>query len=1715
MPPFLNLLRAGLEHGGFETDDVLRIVLPLLRQVQVTHDDGKVAPLRGLDSITLSENGTFQFDPEKAKEPSDQKARVEAVQNPVTTALQIVGQARVTTEVGAGSATITNLEVGQDEGAGMTHPIFLTGYVAWEQMLQHHDALTDIFSLGMLIASLACGLDFTDPDDLNLFASNRNDLFKLNSRLHPVLAAVITEMTELNRHRRSPDLPTLIQRLENYRDQPVNVDLRQLPGFADSGVPGRRKVIQSHLRDRLFEISRRNRLVYFRPTLQTLNLTVASVPMVLDLRSVRLEQLFVWHPALASEIVEGKPMALGKYLRFEDQPYLPGVLDKLIAEARRDRAEFGFAQLRLVLCFLHWHNLKESPEERIISPLLLMPVELSRKKGVRDQYVLLPGTSEAEVNPALRHHLRQVYNLQLPETVDLRETSMEAFHEQLKAQIQASEPGVTLNRIDKPQIELIHERAKQRLDQFRRRQKLKDAGKQPHERFDYSYERENLKPLGLQIFQQKIKPSPLPHRETAGALPKPRLPQIVAAPGRETGRDAFALKSGSGANRYVWDFDLCSMTLGNFNYRKMTLVRDYARLIDSDMASEAFDRTFSLDPKSLADDEAVQGVVPIEDQWLVVPSDATQASAIAKARTGASYIIQGPPGTGKSQTITNLIADFVARGKRVLFVCEKRAAIDVVYYRLKQQGLDELCCLIHDSQTDKKAFIQNLRRTYEGWLSGQDDGEMARDRRMATVQAIERELDGLERFSNAMVTVPSPTGITVRRLFDRLLELRAHETALDARTAEHLPDYALWLRHGALAHRLAAALGELNHEPMFAAHSFRWLAEAVIRAERPLETLESGIAHARKLIEELEQALTDSGLPEEQWDVLEKIGTLLEFARRIEPLAARHQLTLLDPASPLAHSFAELTREIETRTRLVTLAKEKTIGWGDWKTTIPPGDVPAALAQARAMETSFWRFFQPAWWKLKKTIERAYDFSRHAIRPLFSQILSELAAELEAEASLAALNDEIRAKFDSTLPVQLAAELAELQRPADPVAKAFRQLLLQSADADETVVRLANLAPRYEELHEALSEVVHDYGKHGFAALGQALTDLDEASGDLPDLLPVLSELIEAPAAFSHALRQLFLTPDQIEAAAARRSLDAFYRSERWLSRCDGRVISQHMDRAASLQNDYFSHNATVLRAEVRRRFRENVQISSQPAGGLTPEEKLFKKGYTAGRRALEHEFGKSMRYKSIRELAAGESGQVVWDLKPIWLMSPLSVSDTLPLETNAFDVVIFDEASQVPVEEAVPALYRAAQVIVVGDEMQLPPTTFFAGARGADEESVEVEEAGEQISIPLDADSFLTQSARNLPSTLLAWHYRSRSEALISFSNAAFYAGNLFTIPDRHIAVDLQETPPALPATPAVQGADQLLAKSISFHRMERGVYEQRRNAVEAAYIAELVRELLRRNTELSLGIVAFSEAQQGEIESALETLAGEDTEFGALLEAEMVREKDEQFCGLFIKNLENVQGDERDIIVLSICYAPAKDGRMLMNFGPINQRGGEKRLNVIFSRAKHHMAVISSIGYEAITNDFNDGAHALKNYLQYAEATSRGDRANAQLLLESLNPLSRKTLNSGIATRDTVIEQLAAALRARGHTVALHVGQSRFRCDMAVSKPGGTEYLLGIFIDSKAHYSNPDILERYITQPSILRAFGWKTTLILGRDWFFEPEAVLERIDRLLQAG
>jgi superfamily I DNA and/or RNA helicase/predicted DNA-binding WGR domain protein len=1707
---FTRFLRQGIERGGFEVDDVLAAVLPLMREVRAIHEVGKVAPLRGTSALIVHEDRALGLSSLEGIEPTSNAIRLHELLAPVGHGVEVIGETRHDSDDGRFLTRITNLDVATP-GEEIQRPVYIPGHVTWEHAIGHHDELTDIHSLGLILASLACGLDFSERDELERFANARRNLFAIAPRLHPVVATLIVGMTELHRGKRSQDLPSLIRQLESYRDQPVDTDVARLPGLETATKVGRRKIIQTHLRDRLFEVSRRNRLLYFKGSQATLNLTTSSVPLVLDYRNIQPDQLLYWHEGLAAEMSAGRSLPLQKWLRLEEAPYLPGQLDKLISDARRSRAEYGFSQLRLVIAFLRWNNLREAPKERIHSPLLLLPVELVKRKGVKDHYSLEPQGTEAEVNPALRHHLKQLYDLDLPAMIDLRETTLAAFHEKVRALIHKSEPGVTLELADKPKIQLVHERAKQSLDQYRRRvarhaRKVKRSGN-----IDYSYDRTDFRPLGLQMFQRLVLPSPLPLRELAGAPPRPRMPFMVppADEAKVIERKAYALVEEAEGNPYSWEFDLCAITLANFNYRKMTLVRDYANLIEHDTPSSAFDRIFSIEPKAV--EMEAPPPLPPSDQHLIIAADATQIGAISKARRGDSLIIQGPPGTGKSQTITNLIADYVARGRRVLFVCEKRAAIDVVFHRLRQQGLDELCCLIHDSQTDKKEFILNLKQTYEQWLAAGTNGSEGDAKRAAALRAMENELAALEKYLQQLHSATESTDTTVSDLLHRLIELRGtHDGSacpdLDAVAEERLPTFAVWKQHGDAVIRLGEVLHDLGAKPVFAHHPLRWLGEAIINRDAPLEGLAARMDETERRLDDLNDALEQSGLPAEHWDTLAEIGQLLGFARRLLPLAERGLLDLLDSGGDRFAAFAKLASDFEAKRQDLENKRTKTVNWTD---KLPPDDTATALALEPKVR-GFLKFLNPAWWRLRKVLNARYDFSKHAVAPSWEQILGDLSAEHEAANALAEVETRCARDFASSDPAALHADLAKLADPAAPPAvAALRQQLLSSDRGPGLVKTLAALAPGFQVLERELGELVHRGRDSSLSDLATVVRDMREEMDALPELLPALRELAATPEALRRSVRELPFTSEQLEAACARKTLEQLYREDRMLQRFDCHLLQQKLDRLAAAHRQWLEHNAGWIRAQVRRRFVEHVQISNQSATVLTPDQKLFKKSYSAGRRELEHEFGKTMRYKSIRDLAADEPGEVVRDLKPIWLMSPLSVSDALPLDVALFDVVIFDEASQIPVEDAVPAAYRAPQVIVVGDEMQLPPTSFFSSGSSDAEDEITVEEEGEPVSVLMDADSFLTQCARNLPSTLLAWHYRSRYESLISFSNAAFYGGELYTIPDRQLAID--ESEDLLVETPAEAGEllPAILSRPISYVRCENSPYEDRRNSTEAAVVARLVRALLISGSKLSIGVAAFSEAQQGEIESALEALAAEDPGFGTLLEAEYVREEDDQFCGLFVKNLENVQGDERDIILMSVCYAPDKGGKMRMNFGPINQRGGEKRLNVIFSRARHHMVLVSSIRHLQITNDYNDGARALRNFLHYAESLSRGEPAAARQVLEGLNPLKRKSLATA-SHGNLIATQIAAAVQARGWAADTDVGQSRFRCDVAVREPGSDRHQLAVLVEGTG---TSNVLERFHTRPGILRAFGWQVAVVVAKDWWHEPAAVIERIERLLR--
>jgi predicted DNA-binding WGR domain protein len=1726
MTTFHEFLHERIEHGGFTTEDALAAFLPLVRQVIEAHEAGLCAPLEGTAALEV-DAGRIRFDESRRCAPRNQWSLVRRVLKPESKGVDVLDQATVVRDVDTGLDE-TESSANADPPTELKRPAYLRGYVCWEHRLEHQDPLTDMFSLGLILASLACSLDLTQPEDHGHFVDHRSNLFVLTPGLHPVLAKTIRAMTELDRHKRPQDLRALLQVLENYRDQEVDfdTDLARNRTFGESEPRAKRRIILDKLRERLFEVSRRNRLLQFTPTMQSVNLTQASIPLVFDYRNVRDDQIVTWNGSFRDDVLSGQPVSLNRYLNFREALYLPGTLDRIRAECARDEREVGFAQLRLVICFLKWANLKEEPAEQYESPLLMLPVRLSVKKGIHDRHFLTALETKAEVNPVIGHLFKQLYDIDLPDSVEPTRQGIDDFHAHLNARIQAGDPSVTLTKVDKPRIDVIHEKAKRRLDQFRRNARLSGRGIRSLLDLDYSYDPANYSPLGLRLYKHFVRPAKT-HLETvvSAGPPKPHYivePSEVAEPGEtavaEAEKKFFQVREKADNNPYNWEFDLCCVTLSNLRYRRMSLVRDYSELADDTATNPAFEATFAIAPREVR--AAPSETLPLPERFHVVPCDPTQTNAIALARSGASYIIQGPPGTGKSQTITNLIADFVVRGKRVLFVCEKRAAIDVVYHRLKQRGLHELCCLIHDSQADKKEFVMDLKATYESHLAATDprrDHQSARRKKL--VEEFERELKPLEMFDAAMRSVPEYCGLPLRSVLDRRIGLGDRIPHLSVLEWERMPFYVDWQRHDSQLHVLAEAIQEVREDGILAHHPLCLLSGKVAEAERPLELVTRGLQEGRLQLAQLRTKLDKLELPAGSADDLTELSAAADYGKGLAFLARVGAVSLLNPESESAKRWQSETQKVRKCEQEIAKKQEATQAWRE---KLPPEDVETALEQARRFDGRMFAFLNPAWWRLRGILHRAYDFSRHKMRPSWIRILGQLREEQRAIAERSELAQAVCNSFgleehsgaDGRFD-QFETQLLSLKKTIAELPAALRPLherVTKSAGGDKAVLALAALSEDLNRLLATLDQFLDGYRHRGLPQLQQGLDEIEESLDELPDYLDCLTQLNGISQALAESIRTLPVPLAGIEAATAERSVQLAWR-DRAVGRFDGAMRRRQVSRLGRLGHDWQLRNAERVRELVRQRFVDNVNVAARPAAQLTREQKDFKQIYNRGRRELEHEFGKTMRYKSIRDLVSDESGSVVRDLKPVWLMSPLSVSDTLPLNADNFDVVIFDEASQITLEEAVPSIFRARQIIVVGDQMQLPPTSFFMSHRSDDDHELTFEEDGELVTYDVDSNSFLNHAARNLPSCMLGWHYRSQSESLISFSNHAFYDGRLLTVPDARLpGRDGRELIVESPAD-AVHHADELLDRALSFHFLPHGIYENRRNAAEAAYIAGLVRRILERGEGQSIGIIAFSEAQQTEIEAALQRLADEDAEFARRLEIELEREEDDQFVGLLVKNLENIQGDERDVIILSVCYGPARDGKVRMNFGPINLSGGHKRLNVAFSRARCQMALVSSIRSAAITNDFNEGANCLKNYLRYAEAASIGDTQSASRILQTLSqPRAADLAEREDLPGDAVVEQLARALKQRGYRVDLGVGQSHFRCDLAISRPEDHRYRLGILVDTSDWYSQRDLVERELLKPELLANFGWRIHVVLARDWYADSAAALNAIERLL---
>lgn len=435
-----------------------------------------------------------------------------------------------------------------------------------------------------------------------------------------------------------------------------------------------------------------------------------------------------------------------------------------------------------------------------------------------------------------------------------------------------------------------------------------------------------------------------------------------------------------------------------------------------------------------------------------------------------------------------------------------------------------------------------------------------------------------------------------------------------------------------------------------------------------------------------------------------------------------------------------------------------------------------------------------------------------------------------------------------------------------------------------------------------------------------------------------------------------------------------------------------------------------------------------------------------------------------------------------IWLLTPEVVSEIIPLQTGIFDLVVFDEASQMYVEKGIPSILRAKKVVVAGDHKQLRPSNLGAGRIEMDMDDLPEDT---ELGAALEEESLLDLARFKYQDVMLNFHYRSRYEELIAFSNYAFYRGRLYVSPNA-----------VAPETPPIQ-----------VHKMEDALWTDRTNVAEAKYIVGLLKQFFsERKEEETIGIITFNSSQRDLIDDLIDVECAKNPEFAASIRTELLRRKDGEDIGLFVKNIESVQGDERDVIIFSIGYAKNENGRLVRRFGWLNQQGGENRLNVAISRAKKKVHIVTSFyPSELQVEDVkNEGPRILKKYLEYAWAVSSGDKEAAKQILLSFGDDSTPGQNLSFDSEFEI--QVYNALIEKGYQVDTQIGIGGYSIDLAIKKDG--KYVLGIECDGRLYHSSKSARERDYHRQKYLESRGWRIHRIWSTNWWKNPKQEIAKI-------
>jgi very-short-patch-repair endonuclease len=1130
--------------------------------------------------------------------------------------------------------------------------------------------------------------------------------------------------------------------------------------------------------------------------------------------------------------------------------------------------------------------------------------------------------------------------------------------------------------------------------------------------------------------------------------------------------------------------------VGHFKFTKFLMWKDLndnaATLLENPVVQHiavhdgaaAFDSPGPMDPAML-DDSLSPADLPC-----VVDADSTQMLAIHRALTGSGLVLQGPPGTGKSQTITNLIAAALARGQTVLFVAEKMAALEVVHRRLRDVGLDDFCLELHSHKTTRKQVAESFGRSLRA------PNNVPRASRWAEAST---ELSTLRGRLNTYVRdlhAETPLGRSLYEVSGRLLELAtAPQLAIAPPDVTRLTSAEFSSQRAAVESFATSArpVTPCRQNPWRWSTQGEWTHALEHDLAETLGTLPERLHEVERAVQDLAATLgADSSAPTATLLALVHQSGAIE--RELKTLTSEIDSGPIPMAALGSGDWAALAARVQGYTsRRRALARIESDLGTRWSESLFQEDLRTLHALFARWATAF---FLVAWFCLWGARRRLRHLARGRL-PSNEQIRSdiELAQQRPVE------REHVR-----NLEHQLGTDLADVwtTTASDPDA-------LDSAAARGS--RAHAVWRRLQELPQGRNVVGPDSGtwRHTAERLGRqrerlatALTALEEAEDRLVRLTKPAQQPWPQRNAVDHRTGLLAFLESigprlnsfrswcqyQQQAAALRAAgLDALasahladtITTDQVLSTWERSLLEQwrnaRTDESPALRDfDGARHDDTV--AAFRERDRAHVKLARDWIANRLRERVPRADGAIRGSELhlLRRETEKKGRHLAVRKLLQALP-ELRPRLKPCLLMSPLSVAQFLPPRSD-FDLVVFDEASQIETHDAIGAIARGKKVVIVGDSQQLPPTRFFA-------RTIDDDDAPKDENDVVDLDSILDEArAKNLPECTLGWHYRSRHDALIEFSNNHYYERRLQVFPAaRRRVPDL----------------------GLAWHSVSDGMYysgsskvSPRTNPNEArALVAQLMDSLQRYAPgERTFGVVTFSLTQKELIDSLLD----ECREAHPAIEAHFSGPE-----GVFVKNLENVQGDERDEILFSVAYAKNENGTLRQHFGPLSNAGGERRLNVAVTRARRQLRVFSTITHDQIDlgRTRSRGAEHLRQFLRFAAERGRAVEP----------PPPTQAFDSALET------EVHRTLVDAGYSVRPKVGCGSYQLDLAIEHPQhpGT-YALGIECDGPTYHLAKTARDRDRLRMEVLEGLAWRVHRVWSADWRFRREQV---IGRLLQAA